>query len=82
MNPFLPPYSPPLLPCLVILRFGIDLLVLPHYDVHTLDVCTYFGMYGKRRPITILWYQLDVWGVQPVLYRKKSLVRQGLNNVV
>ena len=30
---------------------------------HTLDVCTHFGMYRKRRPIPILWYQLDEsWG--------------------
>ena len=28
---------------------------------HTLDVCTYFGMYGKTRLIAIiLWYKLDV----------------------
>ena len=26
-------------------------------------VCTCSGMYGMRRPIDILWYQLDVsWG--------------------
>ena len=27
---------------------------------HTLDHCKYYVMYGKRRPTTILWYQLDV----------------------
>ena len=33
---------------------------LRHYK---LDVRTYFGIYGKRRTIAILWYQLDVcWG--------------------
>ena len=29
---------------------------------HTLHVCTYLGMYGKRKPMAILWCQLDVWG--------------------
>ena len=27
---------------------------------HTGDVGTYFGIYGKRRPLAILWYQLHV----------------------
>ena len=30
---------------------------------HTWDVGTYFGMYGNRRSLAILWYQLDVSGV-------------------
>ena len=30
---------------------------------HDLDILTYFGMYGKKRPIAILWYQLDVSGI-------------------
>ena len=30
---------------------------------HTWDVGTYFGIYSKRRPIAILWYQLHAWGV-------------------
>ena len=47
---------------LTILRFGLALW--RHCDWHyTLDVRTYFGMYGKRRPIAILWYQLDIFGV-------------------
>ena len=29
---------------------------------HTKDVGTYFGMYGKRRPLAILWHQLHVSG--------------------
>ena len=29
---------------------------------HTWVVVTYFGMYGKRRPIAILWYKLHVSG--------------------
>ena len=28
----------------------------------TWDVGTYFNMYGKRRPLAIIWYQLHVWG--------------------
>ena len=28
----------------------------------TWDVGTYFGMYGKRSPLAILWYQLHAWG--------------------
>ena len=38
---------------------------LNDYDVTVTsywDVCSYFGMYGKRRPLAILWYQLHVWG--------------------
>ena len=27
-----------------------------------LNVCFYFGMYGKKRLISIVRYQLDVWG--------------------
>ena len=26
-----------------------------------LDVCTYFGMYRKMKPLAILWYQLDAY---------------------
>ena len=29
----------------------------------TWDVGTYFGMYGKRSPLAILWYQLHAWGL-------------------
>ena len=32
------------------------------YDVTSWDVGTYFGMYGKCRPLAILWYQLHVSG--------------------
>ena len=28
---------------------------------HTRDFGTFFGLYGKRRPLLILWYQLDVY---------------------
>ena len=51
----------------------------------------YFGMYGKKRPLAILWYQLDVPGglnssLQVVVTTpppskdllEKSLVRRGL----
>ena len=57
---------------------------------HTWDVGTYFGMYRKRRPLAILWYQLHVCGVSfsssqggsnnplgKTCY-KKGLVRWGL----
>ena len=27
---------------------------------HTWDVGTYFDMYGKRRPLAIVWYQFHV----------------------
>ena len=27
-----------------------------------MGVCTYSGMYGKKRPIAIRWYQLDISG--------------------
>ena len=44
--------------------FAYVLLKLSYFEVrtcslwnHRLDVCSYFGMYGKRRPIAILWYQ-------------------------
>ena len=29
---------------------------------HTLDVWTYFGMYGMRRPVAIIWYHSDILG--------------------
>ena len=29
---------------------------------HSRDAGTYFGIYGKKRPLAILWYQLDVSG--------------------
>ena len=57
----------------------------------TWDVGTYFDMYGKKRHLDILWYQLDVsggfifklftrgWYTPPWVRRyKKSLVRRGL----
>ena len=58
---------------------------------HTLDVCTYIGMFWKRRPIAILWYPLAgpirrIWGFcfqnhpPPPVNRvtEKGLVRRGL----
>ena len=57
---------------------------------HTWDVGNYFGIYGKRRPLAILWYQLHVSGEfifkvigggnQPLgkMCYKKGLVRRGL----
>ena len=43
------------------------LLKIGYFEVwtylrHILDVCTSFGMYEKRRPLAILWYQLNVSG--------------------
>ena len=32
------------------------------HDYEVTDAGTYFGMYGKKRPLAILWYQLDVSG--------------------
>ena len=60
---------------------------------HMLDVCTYFGMHGKRRSIAILWYQLDIFegvqfsshrGVLPPLplvnrFMHTGFLRRGLN---
>ena len=57
---------------------------------HTLDVCTYFDMYGKKKLITILWCQLHIsgssvfkftWGGNNPLENsvtEKSLVRRDL----
>ena len=57
---------------------------------HTWDIGTYFGMYGKKRHLAILWYQLDVSGgfifkftggmVTPLVRRvtKEGLVKRGL----
>ena len=57
----------------IFVTFTIILLNIGYFELghdydgtgrHPLDVdfVTYFGMYGDRRPIAILWYQLDVWG--------------------
>ena len=36
-----------------------------YYYYYTLNVCTYFGIYGKSTPRAILWYLLDVSGSSP-----------------
>ena len=59
---------------------------------HTWDVDTYLSMYGKKKPLAILWFQLDVsggfhfqvhrWVATTTLGKtcyKKGLVRGGLN---
>ena len=51
---------------------------------HALDVCTYLGMYGMRRPmIAILWYQLDIiWGFSFQNHREVVITTLvGLNRV-
>ena len=44
---------------LVYTSLKIDYFELGH-DYEVTDAGTYFGMYGKKRPLAILWYQLDV----------------------
>ena len=71
-----------------ILNIAMIITSLRH---HTWDNGTYFGMYGKRRPLAILWYQLNVSGgfkftgvgnhpppSTPDMLPKKGLVRWGL----
>ena len=38
------------------LFWGLNMFMMSLWH-HMLDVCTYFGTDGKRRPIAILWYQ-------------------------
>ena len=42
--------------------FGGSAMFMMSLWRHMLDVCTYVGMYGKRGPIPILWYQLAISG--------------------
>ena len=52
------------------IQFGPFLLYISYFEIgHVCDAivmlhveCLYLFWYGKRRPITILWYQLDISG--------------------
>ena len=37
-------------------------MIVPSLWRHSSNVCTYFSIYGNKRPIPTLWYQLNVSG--------------------